>query len=159
MGEVLEIFSTDSNPKPAPPRPSLPPLLRAGTPPRRFGRPLPDHCQPNKDPEGNPSQFGQMDPRHIFGQDGWCKAAAPAATCTCLLDGVGGPTCDTRHEEFCPNQCNGHGDCNLGFCQCHEGWWGQDCANRRAGVPLTPGAILGGGGKACSRAPQRLAGD
>ena len=106
-----------------------------------------DHCQPNKDPAGNRAEFGMMDPENLFGASGWCRAAAPQITCTCLLDGVGGPNCDIRHESFCPNQCNGHGDCNLGFCQCHEGWWGQDCANRRAGVPLTPGALLDHGGR------------
>ncbi|KAI3432349.1 hypothetical protein D9Q98_003906 [Chlorella vulgaris] len=43
------------------------------------------------------------------------------------------------HEAFCPNQCNGHGECNLGFCKCQAGWLGYDCAYRLQGVPWSPG--------------------
>ena len=35
-----------------------------------------------------------------------------------------GPLCHQRFEVMCVNQCAGHGDCNLGFCKCHEGWYG-----------------------------------
>jgi hypothetical protein len=41
------------------------------------------------------------------------------------------------------NQCNGHGECLSGFCKCHDGWFGTDCANRQAGVPWTPGVEEG----------------
>jgi hypothetical protein len=37
------------------------------------------------------------------------------------------------HTQFCPNQCAGNGECKLGFCHCHAGWWGQDCALRAPG--------------------------
>ena len=42
----------------------------------------------------------------------------------------------------CANQCSGRGDCWLGFCRCHPGWWGHDCAHRDPDValPAHPGA-------------------
>lgn len=66
------------------------------------------------------------------------------------------------NEAYCPNQCNGgwvflhcsrglashslelrvcagHGECRLGFCYCHKGWFGHDCAYRTADTPWTPG--------------------
>ena len=55
--------------------------------------------------------------------------------CPCFIDGLGGPTCDTRYEMTCANQCNGHGECYLGFCQCHVGYYGHDCAQRMEGQP------------------------
>lgn len=36
-------------------------------------------------------------------------------------------------------QCNGRGECNRGFCACHTGWYGHDCAQRRPGTPDSPG--------------------
>jgi hypothetical protein len=33
----------------------------------------------------------------------------------------------------------GHGECLLGFCKCHEGWFGTDCAQRTADTPWSPG--------------------
>ena len=33
----------------------------------------------------------------------------------------------------------GHGECHLGFCKCHEGWFGHDCAYRMEGVEDGPG--------------------
>jgi len=49
--------------------------------------------------------------------------------CRCDLDGSGGPGCNLASEMYCPNQCSGHGSCNLGFCRCAPGWWGIDCAH------------------------------
>jgi hypothetical protein len=66
-----------------------------------------------------------------------------ACHCSVAQDGWGGPTCETRYEETCVNQCNGHGECLSGFCKCHDGWFGTDCANRQAGVPWTPGVEEG----------------
>eukprot|EP00955_Chlamydomonas_euryale_P073121 361620-Chlamydomonas_euryale.AAC.2 len=34
----------------------------------------------------------------------------------------------------CPNQCSGRGECREGFCKCDDGWYGTDCARRRAGT-------------------------
>jgi hypothetical protein len=56
-----------------------------------------------------------------------------------MYDGFAGPTCEIRTQQVCVNQCNGHGDCNQGFCKCHDGWYGHDCAFSRAGVTRTPG--------------------
>ena len=39
----------------------------------------------------------------------------------CIIDGLAGPSCDEVVEHFCINQCNGHGECYLGFCKCHKG--------------------------------------
>ena len=36
-------------------------------------------------------------------------------------------------------QCNGRGECNRGFCACHAGWYGHDCAQRRPDAPDSPG--------------------
>ena len=33
----------------------------------------------------------------------------------------------------------GHGECSLGFCKCHEGWFGHDCAYRMQAVVDGPG--------------------
>jgi hypothetical protein len=36
-------------------------------------------------------------------------------------------------------QCNGRGECSRGFCACHAGWYGHDCAQRRPNTPDSPG--------------------
>ena len=58
-----------------------------------------------------------------------------------MYDGFAGPLCETRTQQICLNQCNGHGDCNAGFCKCHDGWYGHDCAFSRAGVKRTAGRL------------------
>ncbi|BDA44352.1 hypothetical protein COCOBI_05-5360 [Coccomyxa sp. Obi] len=109
-------------------------------PPRRQGRPMGLHCQPNKGDDGTPLHWGQHDPAELFGPDtGWCEAAAPNTRCECFLDGMGGDYCDQPHEQTCINQCSGHGTCYLGFCKCDPGYFGHDCANRAAGVPASAG--------------------
>ena len=45
-------------------------------------------------------------------------------------------------EMACNNQCSGHGDCWFGFCQCHAGYWGHDCAHRDPGVQPAPSGGL-----------------
>ena len=39
------------------------------------------------------------------------------------------------------NQCSGHGTCDMGWCSCDPGWFGQDCAYRVAGTPWSPGGL------------------
>ncbi|EFN55367.1 hypothetical protein CHLNCDRAFT_52572 [Chlorella variabilis] len=118
-----------------------PPDAPPGTPPTRRGRPLGFHCQPNKGPQGQglPFGWGDKDPQDLWGPEGWCNADNPALKCPCILDGYAGENCDQYKEAFCANQCNGHGECNMGFCKCHEGWWGQDCAYRTNDTEWTPG--------------------
>lgn len=49
----------------------------------------------------------------------------------CMVDDIGGRDCSIIKEAYCPgNQCSGHGDCNLGFCKCHKGYYGLDCSRR-----------------------------
>ena len=67
-----------------------------------------------------------------------------ACRCHCVTDGAAGPYCDMPTEMACNNQCSGHGDCWLGFCQCHAGYWGHDCAHRDPAVQPAPS---GGPGK------------
>lgn len=70
-------------------------------------------------------------------------AKEPRHSCICLVDGMGGPTCETPYQQTCLNQCNGHGECQQGFCTCHQGWFGHDCAHRAAGVESSPGKAAG----------------
>ena len=48
-------------------------------------------------------------------------------------------------EMSCPSQCSGHGECLSGFCKCHEGWYGTECARRRAGMEMEPGGVWAAG--------------
>lgn len=59
--------------------------------------------------------------------------------CPCILDGLAGPTCEERAAVFCINQCSGHGECHRGWCKCHEGYHGTDCAHMREGAVQSPG--------------------
>ncbi len=53
--------------------------------------------------------------------------------CPCSWDGQSGKSCDLPTEQFCLSHCNGHGACLMGYCKCHEGWYGTDCSRRVAG--------------------------
>ncbi|PSC76549.1 exostosin-like glycosyltransferase [Micractinium conductrix] len=105
-----------------------------GAPPVKQGRPMFQYCQPNKMPDGSDTVWGTVDPEELYGPDGWCIADAPKLQCLCYLDGWQGPTCEERVEMFCLNQCNGRGECVHGYCKCHKGWHGIDCAHRSADV-------------------------
>ncbi|KAL4438037.1 hypothetical protein ABPG77_004258 [Micractinium sp. CCAP 211/92] len=123
-----------------PPDPSLPP----GTPLVKRGRPMSQHCQPKRNPDtGEPAVFGTREPAELFGPEGWCRAAQPAMPdpCPCIVDGYCGRFCDQPCEPVCPNQCSGHGECLNGFCKCHKGHWGHDCAYRYPGTEWTPGLV------------------
>ena len=70
----------------------------------------------------------------LYGAAGWCTADYPETICPCYLDGMLGEFCDIPSEHFCANQCSGHGECYLGWCACHKGFFGHDCAYRLPGV-------------------------
>lgn len=116
--------------------------LPPNTPPVQVGRPLGHHCQPNKIPgTDRPTKFGEVNNTLLFGDKGWCQADEPEYKCPCYLDGMLGPNCDIPAEHFCVNQCSGHGECILGWCRCHQGYFGQDCAYRLPGVKWDSGLL------------------
>ncbi|GLC75556.1 hypothetical protein PLESTF_001656500 [Pleodorina starrii] len=114
-------------------RREAPPGSAPGTPPQQQGRPL-FMCTPGTDEQGRKVEWGGTPFADMFGPEGWCNADKPSTfRCPCRLDGLAGPTCSEIREQVCPNQCSGHGQCNQGFCRCHDGWYGTDCSLRRAG--------------------------
>ncbi|KAG2450529.1 hypothetical protein HYH02_005030 [Chlamydomonas schloesseri] len=113
-----------------------------GTPPIRRGRPLTHaHDQPKATWDGKPT-IGTTDYDKIYGPKGYCNVSEPDwAPSMCSPDDLGGKFCDEPVEAFCPGACSGHGFCDLGFCRCYEGYYGHDCARRKAGLPLQPSDI------------------
>ncbi|GFR49029.1 hypothetical protein Agub_g11051, partial [Astrephomene gubernaculifera] len=117
-----------------------PPGSPPGTPAPVRGRPLPNHvCQVSDDGKGNKLEWGQVPWQQIYGPDGWCNSDKPVINCGCMFDGFSGELCDEVTETMCPNQCSGHGECDSGFCKCHAGWYGTDCARKAAGLRTEPG--------------------
>jgi hypothetical protein len=114
-----------------------------GTPPIKVGRPL-YWCHPSSDEQGNEIKWGAVKYPDLFGPNGWCNADISGFRCPCRIDGVVGEWCNIKVEMFCSNQCSGHGSCNMGFCKCYEGWYGNDCSKRRQGLTMEPGDELMG---------------
>jgi hypothetical protein len=56
---------------------------------------------------------------------------------------MAGMYCEEPIEMYCPNQCNGHGQCVYGFCKCAAGWYGHDCSRKVAGQEMEPGGWPG----------------
>ncbi|KXZ48695.1 hypothetical protein GPECTOR_26g598 [Gonium pectorale] len=107
-----------------------------GTPPTRVGRPLVTfHHAPSTTWDGRPA-FGEVSYDKVYGPKGYCNVTDPPWVPGCGMDGWGGRTCDTPVEAFCPGGCSGHGTCYIGWCMCDEGYYGHDCARRKAGMPL-----------------------
>lgn len=119
-----------------------PPGSSPGTPPLQEGRPMLEaRCAPNIDDYGQKT-YGTVEPLKLYGPDGWCEAPPSAEKrfrCDCILDGLAGRDCEFRTEQFCINQCSGHGECQRGWCKCHEGYYGHDCALLQKGTPNLPG--------------------
>lgn len=103
-----------------------------GFPPARVGRTMDLWCQPNKMPDGTDTAWGSVTPDDLFGPEGWCTAEKPKIRCLCYRDGRAGEFCDEEVEQTCFSQCNGRGECLHGYCKCHTGWHGIDCAHRSA---------------------------
>ncbi|GAX85342.1 hypothetical protein CEUSTIGMA_g12759.t1 [Chlamydomonas eustigma] len=113
-----------------------------GTPPVRRGRPMTTtQQQPREDKNGNAINWGDRPYADLFGPEGWCVADAPKMNYPCIIDGLDGQFCDDVVEMFCINQCNGHGQCDIGFCKCDPGWYGHDCSRKAAGLALEPSRI------------------
>jgi len=122
-----------------------PPL---GSPPDAMGtgRMLGSNCVPNTTATGEPLNWGYMTWEAIYGAKGYCMVPQDSNA----LDEYGNPLYDRCHcqtptsvsefcavpyDAFCLNSCNGRGRCDRGFCKCLPGWYGSDCARRRAGLP------------------------
>ncbi len=100
--------------------------------------------QVKSDHDGKPTDWGNVPYDKVYGPNGWCMVdqPGPEGSCdNCMVDNLAGPFCDTVKEAYCVNQCSGHGECNLGFCKCHEGWYGNDCSRKAAGAEIEPGDV------------------
>ncbi|KAL6745749.1 exostosin-like glycosyltransferase [Haematococcus lacustris] len=109
-----------------------------GSPPVKYGRMLTDSCFPKTMYDGRATTWGNVAYEVVYGANGWCNATHPARSCGCVQDGFWGDLCEKRYEQTCINQCSGHGECVVGFCKCHDGWYGTDCARKIAGAALEP---------------------
>ncbi|EFJ52271.1 acetylglucosaminyltransferase [Volvox carteri f. nagariensis] len=111
---------------------------------RHWGRPMTDSCMIGHDKDGAVLEWGRPYIKYddVYGPNGWCNSPKPVLNCGCAWDGNAWP-CDgsRRFEPFCVNQCTGHGDCYMGFCRCHPGWYGQDCSRKKAGMELDEGYL------------------
>ncbi|PNH08796.1 putative beta-1,4-xylosyltransferase IRX10 [Tetrabaena socialis] len=100
--------------------------------------PAPDDAPPGTPPirRGRPIMHVHEGPK-----TGYCNVSKPAWAPICGPEDLTGPLCDQPQEAFCPGACAGHGFCDLGFCRCDEGYYGHDCARRKASLPLLPSSI------------------
>ncbi|KAG2488355.1 hypothetical protein HYH03_013045 [Edaphochlamys debaryana] len=135
-----------------PPPPDAAPWVRFS----QKGRVLPGPCKArkvfNKTGHMVENDWGnkRLTQADIYGPQGWCNAAsvadvpphvskACAGTYGCQEEGIHGLMCNITSEETCLNQCTGHGECDDGYCRCHKGWYGEDCARKKAGEDMEPG--------------------
>ncbi|GFR40870.1 hypothetical protein Agub_g1521 [Astrephomene gubernaculifera] len=113
-----------------------------GTPPVRRGRPLlATHDMPSTTYDGQPVHGGHQPYEKVYGPQGYCNVSQPSWAPGCGPEDLAGPYCDEPNEAFCPGGCSGHGHCDLGFCRCDVGYYGHDCARRKAGLPLLPNTL------------------
>ncbi|KAG2455017.1 hypothetical protein HYH02_000842 [Chlamydomonas schloesseri] len=118
-----------------------PPGSPPGTPPLQVGRPLMTMAHAPKTTWDGRKAFGEVDYNLVYGPRGYCNVTDPEWVPNCGMDGLWGRTCDEPIQMFCPGGCAGHGRCYLGYCICDEGYYGHDCARRKAGLPLLPSTI------------------
>eukprot|EP00201_Polytomella_parva_P004061 CAMPEP_0175079284 /NCGR_PEP_ID=MMETSP0052_2-20121109/24730_1 /TAXON_ID=51329 ORGANISM="Polytomella parva, Strain SAG 63-3" /NCGR_SAMPLE_ID=MMETSP0052_2 /ASSEMBLY_ACC=CAM_ASM_000194 /LENGTH=379 /DNA_ID=CAMNT_0016349583 /DNA_START=177 /DNA_END=1313 /DNA_ORIENTATION=- len=128
-----------------PPPGSLPDALGSG-------RLLGHTCKPGTNQTGQKLEWGARSWEWIYGPRGYCmlpddseemsdtKEYIPRA-CSCDLGTSHGKFCNERHEAFCVNNCNGHGECRTGFCKCLPDWYGNDCSLKRAGSSMKDAAV------------------
>ncbi|KAG2489065.1 hypothetical protein HYH03_012501 [Edaphochlamys debaryana] len=135
-----------------PPPADAPPWVRFS----ERGRPISATCKPSRVRLVNGTvvtiDWGTPSLPHISldditGPNGWCNVAKesqltePARRgCACDTEpSLSGRMCEHVLEDACPNQCSGHGECDAGYCRCFPGWYGQECARKRAGQEMEPG--------------------
>ncbi|GIL78717.1 hypothetical protein Vretimale_380 [Volvox reticuliferus] len=119
-----------------------PPDAPPWSPPLQWGRPMTDSCMIGHDKDGAVLEWGRPHVKYedIYGPQGWCNLLNSDLNCGCAWDGNAWPCDGSRQfEAFCVNQCAGHGDCYMGFCRCHPGWYGNDCSRKKAGMEIDEG--------------------
>ena len=58
----------------------------------------------------------------------WSHGVCIGGQCQCDA-GYGGDHCRELLDDFCPQNCGGHGECDdAGVCHCHPGYYGSDCS-------------------------------
>ncbi|KAG2493469.1 hypothetical protein HYH03_008286 [Edaphochlamys debaryana] len=132
-----------------PPPPDSPPWVRYSQKGRPIGLPCNAGMYADKDGKLVHPNWGNKNIllEDLMGPNGWCNVDDEKAlnqtirsNCGCGSDeGLTGWVCSTVKEQTCPNQCSGHGECDAGYCRCHQGWYGHECARKKAGEAMEPG--------------------
>ena len=78
-----------------------------------------------------PFASGYLSAESDCGENGcWSHGTCKHGVCACEA-GYGGAHCRDVLDDVCPNNCGGHGRCNVAadppVCECHAGFTGYDC--------------------------------